>query len=73
MVKLITKAIRINEKNVCLPFPYYYRILVLAFPIDTSGETSFGKVGDAERASVWWFFMVFNKLNLWYYNLHTKN
>jgi hypothetical protein len=57
MSKLITEhnrvmhnIIRKNELNVFLPFPYYCRSLVLAVPIDTSGETSSVQAGDAERA-----------------------
>jgi hypothetical protein len=80
MSKLITNKqsyahniIRKNEPNVFLPFPYYCRSLVLAVPIDTSGETSSVQAGDAERASVWWVLLVLDKLNLGSYNPCTQN
>jgi hypothetical protein len=57
--------------NVFLPFPYYYRILVLAIPIDTSGETSSVEEGDVERDGFWWVLLVLDKTNLRSYNPHT--
>jgi hypothetical protein len=47
-----TENIIKNEWNNNLPFPHHYRNLVLAVPIDTSGETSSVHAGDAERAGV---------------------
>jgi hypothetical protein len=47
-----TEKIIKNEWNNNLPFPHHCRNLVLAVPIDTSGETSFAHAGDAGRASV---------------------
>jgi hypothetical protein len=35
-------------------------------------KTSFVQEGDAERASVWWVLLVLDKLNIGYYNPHTK-
>jgi hypothetical protein len=47
-----TNIIKKNEQDDHLPFPHYYRILVLVVPINTLGETSFAQVGDAERVDV---------------------
>jgi hypothetical protein len=64
---MCTRLINNNELNYHLPFPSCCRNLVLAVPIDTSGETYSAQVGDAERASVCWVFLVIDKLNLWSY------
>jgi hypothetical protein len=61
--------IRKNEQNDFLRFPHYYKNLVLAVPIDTSGETSSKQEGDDESTDVWWVFLVTYKLNLRSYKL----
>jgi hypothetical protein len=57
-----------NDSCIELPFPYYYRNLVLATPIDTSGETSSAQAGDAERADVLRFLLVMVNPNPGYDN-----
>jgi hypothetical protein len=69
----VHNIIRKNEPNVFLPFPYYCRSLVLAVPIDTSGETSYVQEGDAERDSVWWVLLVLDNQTLGLTTVHSAN
>jgi hypothetical protein len=68
----VHNTLRKNEPNGFLPFHYHFRILVLAVPIDTLGETSSVQACDSKRVGVRWVLLFLDKLNLGSYNPHTE-
>jgi hypothetical protein len=61
-----------NEYYVRLPSPHLGRNLVLAAPIDTSGETSYAQVGDVESDDVLRVLLVTVKPNPRSHNPYTN-